>query len=65
MQEPELKPGPAPALVWGARAIGEVIGRSEKQVSYLLERRLLPVRKVGKQWVADRDALLAIGQPET
>jgi len=45
-------------LVWGAAAIGKAIGRSERQAFHLLERGLVPGRKVGASWVASRKALL-------
>lgn len=61
-----------PDIVWGAAAIGAVIGRTERQASYLLERGLLPAKRIGgrevdgiirgARWVASRKALLrAIG----
>lgn len=44
-------------LIWGAKAIGECIGRSERQTFYLLESGQLPARRVGNKWVASRAAL--------
>jgi hypothetical protein len=46
-------------LLWGAAAIGEAIGKSTRMAFYLLEHGLIPGRKVGKQWVASRERLLA------
>ena len=47
-------------IVWGAAEIAKVIGRTEKQVYYLAENRLVKsIRKVGRKLVADPDALLA------
>lgn len=43
--------------IWGARAIGEFIGLTERQAFWLLEQNRLPARKVGKRFVATRDAL--------
>jgi hypothetical protein len=45
------------APLWGARAIAQEIGRSERQTFYLLETRQLPARKVGASWVATRRRL--------
>jgi hypothetical protein len=40
-------------IVWGARAIGEVIGRTERQTHYLLEQGAIrAARKIGFQWCA-------------
>lgn len=45
-------------LVWGASAIGRAIGRSERAVFYLLEKGVLPAKRVGGRWVASRQKLL-------
>jgi hypothetical protein len=45
-------------LKWGAVAIGEVIGRTPKEV-YYLAKYLKSIRRVGRLLVADPDALLA------
>jgi hypothetical protein len=45
-------------LLWGAAAIGKAIGRSERSAYHLLERGLLPARKVGASWVVSRRKLL-------
>jgi hypothetical protein len=46
-------------IVWGARAIGAVINRSERETFFLLENDLLPAAKVGRKWSASRARLLA------
>lgn len=46
-------------LVWGARQIAEVIGRTERQTHHLLETGALPARKVGGRWVANVSRLIA------
>ena len=51
-REPEPKP------IWGAKAIGEVIGKNRRQTFWLLQNGLLPARKVGSLWVSDRRVLL-------
>lgn len=50
---------PAPTILWGARTIASTICKTERATLHMLERGVLPARKVGGQWVADRDALLA------
>jgi hypothetical protein len=45
-------------LVWGAIAIARVIGRSERSTFHMLERKLLPAKRVGGRWVASRRKLL-------
>lgn len=44
-------------LVWGAAAIGRVIGRNTRQTFYLLETGAIPARKVKDKWVSNRPAL--------
>lgn len=46
-------------IIWGARSIAATIGKTERATFHLLERGVIPSRKVGHQWVADRDALLS------
>jgi hypothetical protein len=48
-----------PDFVWGARAIGVVIGQTTRQVEHMLPRGYLPARKIGDKWVASRAKLLA------
>jgi hypothetical protein len=54
-------------LVWGAAAIGRAIGRSERAVFHLLEKQLLPARRIGGRWCASRQRLLehVIGDEKT
>ncbi|TPK42622.1 MULTISPECIES: DNA-binding protein [unclassified Mesorhizobium] len=44
-------------LVWGAAAIGKEIKQKPRQAFHMLEAGLLPARKVGNRWVADRGKL--------
>jgi hypothetical protein len=45
-------------IVWGARAIGEAINRSQRQTHYLLEQGLIrSAQKVGSTWTATRSGL--------
>jgi hypothetical protein len=46
-------------LIWGAGNIGRTINKTERQTFYLLERELIPAKKVGEQWVASRQQLRA------
>ncbi|MBX5008157.1 DNA-binding protein [Rhizobium lentis] len=46
-------------LVWGAEAIGELIGRSSRITFHMLERGELPAKKVGGRWVVERSKLIA------
>jgi hypothetical protein len=45
-------------LVWGARDIARVLGRSERSTFHLLESGHLPARRVGGRWVVSRKKLL-------
>lgn len=50
----------AAEIVWGAKAMGELIGRNERQAYYLLETGALNgARKVGNICSAKRSALLS------
>jgi hypothetical protein len=44
-------------LLWGAEEIGKFIGRTPMQTSYMLESGVLPAKKIGSYWVAERGAL--------
>ncbi|TIT36192.1 MAG: DNA-binding protein [Mesorhizobium sp.] len=45
-------------LVWGAAAIARELGlKNERQAFYILEKGLLPAKKVGAQWVTSRHAI--------
>lgn len=46
-------------LIWGSDRIGEVIGRTARQVNHLLSIGALPAKKVGGTWVAERSRLIA------
>jgi excisionase family DNA binding protein len=50
---------PPSDLCWGAAAIAEVLGLSERKVYWLLENNLIPGRKIGRSWCASRARLLA------
>ena len=54
-------PGQSKALelLWGAEAIGAVIGRSARATFHLLEKGELPAKKIGGRWVIERGKLLA------
>jgi hypothetical protein len=44
--------------LWGAKPIGAAIDRTPKQTYYLLNKGLIrSARRVGDQWVADKDDL--------
>lgn len=51
---------PALDLIWGAHAIGKVIGRSTRSTFGLLEKGMLPARKINGRWVIDRADLIEI-----
>ncbi len=46
-----------PDTVWGAAAIGDVIGVNSRQAFYMLENRQLPATKIGRRWCASRRRL--------
>lgn len=46
--------------VWGAKAIGKELGLTARQTFHLLERGLLPAKKIGDKWVADANQLHAL-----
>jgi hypothetical protein len=45
-------------IVWGAEAIGQVIGRKPRQAFHLLESGCLPAKKLGGRWCASRRKLI-------
>jgi len=53
-----LKERPDFSPVWGVEAIGKVIGRNHRQTHHMLSRGLLPAKRVGGRWVADRNTLI-------
>jgi hypothetical protein len=46
-------------IVWGAREIGKVINRTERQTYHLLEKKRLPARYDDGMYSASRKRLLA------
>lgn len=44
-------------LVWGAEAIGSLLGMKEGRAKYLLSKGELPGRKVGGRWVVSLQKL--------
>lgn len=44
-------------IVWGAEAIGKVIGRTTRATFHMLDSGELPARKVGGRWCASRRKL--------
>ena len=44
-------------IIWGAKAIGDFIGLNERQVWYLADRGLLPVKRQGRLLIASRSKL--------
>ena len=51
------------APVWGAANIGKLIGRNERQTFYLLEKGLVPARKVNTLWVTTKRLALSAVLP--
>lgn len=45
-------------LVWGASAIANLIGRSRRQTYQMLDKGLIPARRIGGRWVAERGQLI-------
>jgi hypothetical protein len=46
------------APIWGAAAIGTVIGQTERATAHLIRTGELPVRRIGRRFVSTRRALL-------
>ena len=44
-------------LIWGVSAIAKIIGRTDRQAFGMLEKGLLPAKKVGGRWVVERSKL--------
>ena len=55
--EPSMTNGGLDEPVWGASAIGEVIGRSRRQTIHLLQTSQIPAARVGRWWVSTRRRL--------
>lgn len=51
--------GSETGLVWGAKEIAKIIGRTQRVTFTLLDKGELPAKKVGGRWVADRAKLVA------
>lgn len=51
-------------ILWGAAAIAKLIGKTTRATFHLLENGQLPARRVGRQWAADRETLLAFFRGE-
>lgn len=47
-------------IIWGAKAIADEIGRTERQTFHLLETGRLPATKIGGRWAADVVRLRAL-----
>jgi hypothetical protein len=47
LSNPPLQP------IWGAKAIGDIVGKSRAATYFLLETGKIPGRKVGRQWLAE------------
>jgi hypothetical protein len=45
-------------LIWGGEAIAKLIGRTRRQTFHMLETGMLPAKKVGDRWVAERGKLI-------
>ena len=48
-----------PRIIWGAKAIAEVINVDLQKAYYLLQRGRIPGRKVGDEWAVEEGELLA------
>lgn len=59
MQEPDNPAAETADLLWGAAAIARFLGRTPRQVFWMLENGTLPAKKVGKIWVGERSRLRA------
>lgn len=46
-------------LIWGADAIAQIIGRTQRATFHMLDSGELPAKKVGGRWVAERGKLIA------
>jgi hypothetical protein len=52
-------------IVWGAKAIGQVLGLSERQTYHRLERgQISCAKKFGNTWAASKLALQRLFEPE-
>lgn len=44
-------------LVWEAGPIGKVLGLTARQTHYMLANGVIPAKKIGGRWVAERSQL--------
>jgi hypothetical protein len=44
-------------LIWGAEGLARELGINRRRGCYLLEKKLVPARKLGALWVISRNAL--------
>lgn len=44
-------------VIYGAKDIGAFIKKSERQAFYLLQKKLIPATKVGREYVASKARL--------
>ena len=49
--------------IWGAQAFAQVLNTDTASVNRMLQKRLLPARKVGRKWVSTPRQLLAAVTP--
>lgn len=45
-------------LVWGAKAIGELIGRTPQQAYHMMATGKIPAKHIGNRWVVSRKVLI-------
>jgi hypothetical protein len=60
-EKPTKSPRPSyePAdLVWGAAGVAQVLGLTERQAFFMLEKKKIPAKKVGGRWCVSRSRLL-------
>jgi hypothetical protein len=56
---PNVEAAPDHDIIWGATSIANEINVSRRKAFYLLERGLIPAKKIGDSWVSTRSALRA------
>lgn len=57
-RHPQTQPQSSGDLLWGVQEIANYIRRSKRQAQYLIEREVLPVKRVGpKMIVASRSEI--------
>ncbi|RFC67705.1 DNA-binding protein [Mesorhizobium denitrificans] len=45
-------------LLWEVKEIAKAIGRTERATFHLLAKGRIPAKKIGSQWVCDREQLM-------